>query len=367
MEGKLNGKLPFQSYDTKKIPRSRVELHLHLEGAFRAKTIWELSKAKNLDLGFSNLDELKSFLQLKEPETLKTFLDRIIHVMPVFTDDPEAIERAAYELCEDEALQGVLYFEVRFAPQPLSGKNIDSREVVRSVNRGLRRGEKQFNIKARIILCCLLPLPNLNEEVLNLCVEFQNDGVVGIDIAGDEANDDTAIDVKQKCVFDLFKRAEQLGIHRTVHAGEVGTSKNVEDAMKYMYAERLGHAYRCLQDPKVYAKVLETGIHVECCPHSSIYTGAVPITNADKHAIIRFAEDGANFSISKDDPMVTGSTLDDEYRILREMGLKESHFVKANFSAAAASFLPPAEKKQLIQDLSKAYGIENYLNLDVIG
>ena len=124
-----------------------------------------------------------------------------------------------------------------------------------------------------------------------------------------------------------FQRAKQLNIHRTCHAGEEGPANNVLFAIEHMFAERIGHGYSAVADPEVYQKCLSANIHFEVCPISSYYTGAISPTV--KHPVITLAEDNANFSINKDDPTVFGNTLDKEYQYLYEMGINESHIIRA--------------------------------------
>lgn len=251
--------------------------------------------------------------------------------------DLKVIERIAYELAEDQHKQHVIYFEARYTPHGLSNtvKNfsnaqpvplsdpraVSPRDVILAVHRGFVRAEEEFGIKARSILCSIKGQAGWCTQVLDLAIELRDvGGVVGIDIAGDES-------IYSDEERDTYKRAKDLGIHRTVHAGETGPASNVEYAVKSMFTERIGHGYHVLQDEAIYKRCLAQGIHFETCPHSSYLTGAVP--PGKKHPIVRFAEDNANFSINKDDSTVTQTTLDDEYRLLMQKGLNEVHFIRA--------------------------------------
>ncbi|CAL1288723.1 unnamed protein product, partial [Larinioides sclopetarius] len=295
------------------------------------------------------------------------FLGKFQIYQHVFLGDPEAIERVAYEFCEEAAKEGVLYSEVRYCPHlysstyspiKVSSGSVSPRKVVVCVNRGLARGSVDFKITVRSILCCFRPNPEWSSEILDLCLEFQHCGVVGIDVAGDEATGLAAPEI-----VSVFRAAASHGLHRTAHAGEAGPAENVRVAVNDMFAERIGHGYHVLEDHEIYANCLEKRVHFETCPYSSVLTGSVPLTDA-KHPIVRFAEDGANFSISRDDPTIIQKTLDQEYDFLRGFGLKDVHFARANFNAVRSCFLPDDEKKLLMQKMLEVYGYYEQLPED---
>ena len=174
-------------------------------------------------------------------------------------------------------------------------------------------------------------------EIVDLAHKYRDEGVVGIDLAGDDhANSGTPH-------IPAFKRAVELNIHRTVHAGETGSSESVRQAIEECFAERIGHGYAIVDDPKVYDLVRRNDIHVECCLTSSIQTNAIgkyipkdsekeekhlhvhgQQTKTRLHSHIRskkeiwhpihhFARDSLNFSLSCDDPSVSQITIEHEY------------------------------------------------------
>lgn len=340
-----------------------MELHAHLDGAVRITTIWEIAEKKGYDLKAKTLEELFDKCCIKCPSTLENFLLPFKIIVPIIIGDGETLERIAYEFCEDAANEGVLYSEVRFCPHLLSSTHscfLDNvvgtttpRDVVKYVTKGLNRGAEKFKITVRSILCCFRLRPEWSEEIVHLCKEFQSQGVVGIDVAGDEA-----IGPMEKEIIQAFKLAASLGIHRTAHAGEAGPASNVQTALDEMKAERIGHGYHVVDDPELYKRCLKQNVHFEACPYSSCLTGSVPLSDI-KHPIVRFAEDGANFSISRDDPTLIQKTLDQEYQFLRDFGLKDVHLTRANFNAARSCFLPDDEKQKLLLKLSEIYGVHN--------
>ncbi|XP_037080840.1 adenosine deaminase-like [Pollicipes pollicipes] len=342
--------------------KCRVHLHVHLDGAVRPSTVWELSRQKKLLLpGNGSLKDLEEALQIHSPRDLAHFLEKFRWISPAIVGDLAAIERIAYEFVEDEARQAVLYTEARLSPHLLVGPGgqITARQVTEAVMRGMARGERQFGVTARLLLSCIRGMTENYDDTLDMCTEFRGQ-VVGIDIAGDEAS---AVEVDGSVNAGLlraevrtFQEAARRGIHRTVHASEAGTASMVQLAIDEMQAERIGHGYYVLEDEELYRRCVSQGVHFECCPSSSFLTGAVPLTET-RHPVQRFCQDGASFSANLDDPAITQRSLEDEYALLRRMGFNEANIATMNFNAAKACFLPEEEKRDLLQKLRQAYGV----------
>nr|CAD7454123.1 unnamed protein product [Timema tahoe] len=166
-------------------------------------------------------------------------------------------------------------------------------------------------------------------DVLRLCEHFRDEGVVGLDTAAMSTSDLSEYEEVSLGVDEVlvYQEASRLGIHRTVHAGEIGSAEMVKRAVEEYNSERIGHGYNVLSDPAVYDMCQKKDIHFETCPWSSLLTGAVPL-GVNKHPIVRFAEDNLNFSLSSDDPTVTGCFVEEDYRLAASWGLSEAHFVR---------------------------------------
>ncbi|CAG9540066.1 unnamed protein product [Cercopithifilaria johnstoni] len=342
----------------------KVELHLHLDGAVRHQTLLDLSKEKKIDLkGAKTVDEVKDVVVTREPSNLSKMLEPFDLFLPVLAGDKDAIERIAYELCEDEARNGVIYFEARYSPHLLCNtvKNtaanskygvytkkgqLEPRGVIEAVRRGLLRGEKDFGVKSGSILCCIHGFQDWNHEVLELATNLSNDGVVGIDIAGCSLGADEQY---PPSALEIFQEAAKRGIHRTVHAGESSGSREVVNAIEEMHAERIGHGYRLLRDEHAYKKyAIEKRIHFEACIQSSVMTGSVT-SLWNQHPVKRFALDDINFSLSTDDPTCFDNSLLSEYQLAyQEVGLTKKQLWKCNLNAAQSCFAKESLKNEII-------------------
>ncbi|XP_030640619.1 adenosine deaminase-like isoform X2 [Chanos chanos] len=321
--------------------KPKVELHVHLDGAIRVETIMDVAKRRGMTLPAATVDEMRDLCSLKEPATLTEFLSKFDHYVPVVAGDREAIKRIAYEFVEDKAKQGVIYVEVRYSPHLLANRDVEPipwqqkqgdltpDEVVNSVNQGLSAGEKAFKTKARSILCCMRHMPNWSSDVIELCKKYCDDGVVGIDLAGDELMD-----------------TESYPGHRRAY-----------EAVEILKAERIGHGYHVTEDQALYKRLLDQNMHFETCPLSSRQTGACD-PDFTKHPLIRFQVDKANYSLNTDGPLVLNSDLNLDYEVAQKyMGFTEDEFRRVNVNAAKSCFLPEGEKRELLRQLCEAYGM----------
>ncbi|KAG8131775.1 hypothetical protein E2320_009681 [Naja naja] len=283
-----------------------IELHVHLDGAIKPETILHFGKKRGIHLPADTVDGLMKQISYSEPESLTYFLQKFDLYMAAIAGDQEAIQRIAYEFVEMKAKEGVIYVEGR----------------------------------------CWSP------EIVELCKKYWNDTVVAIDLAGDESVAAGCSDHRK-----AYEEAERCGIHRTVHAGEVGTSHVIKEAVNILKAERIGHGYHIFEDEQLYKQLLEKNIHFELCPLSSHLTGACK-TSFKEHPVIRFMKDGANYSLNTDDPLIFRSTIDTDYRIARDyMKFTEEEFKKLNINAAKSCFLEEQDKNKLVCKLHEAYGM----------
>ncbi|CAF1194587.1 unnamed protein product [Adineta ricciae] len=371
-------------YSLSYAPASLVELHIHLDGSFRHTTLFELAQDKGIQLPNGMETTLENFMPYiciqSACRSLAEFLEKFPFFTPIVAGDSEALERVAYEFVEDQAIQGVLYTETRYNPHYFTADKLTPEQVVQAVNKGLHRGIKEFSVDVRTILCCIRQHPEWSMEVVDLAEKYRSAGVVGIDIAGDEHNYPIAPHVP------AFKRARQLGIHRTVHAGETGSAESVREAIELCHAERIGHGYAIIDDPSVYNLVRRHDIHLECCLTSSIQTNAVAkyipqdSEMSEKHFVINghetktklhshvrsrkeiwhpihhFARDSLNFSLSCDDPSVLQITNEHENEhALSDLKLSPAQLTQCVFNAARSTFLNDQEQEILVRRLLSNY------------
>ena len=290
----------------------KIELHCHLDGCLRTKTVIELAKKENIKLDSLEYDKIEELLVVpSECNSLDTYLKRFD--LPILLmQNRENLKRISYELLEDVNRENVKYIEIRFAPLLHITKGLSIKEVIEAVLEGMKEGEKDFKVKSNLIIC-IMRHHNLESgyKLIEECKEFIGKGLVGIDLAGGELD---GFVFKYK---EMFNIARNYGFKVTVHAGETGFPQNVVDAIQILGAQRIGHAVAIQNDEKAYKLVKEGKITLEMCPQSNLDTKAV--VSYKTHPLRSFLKDGLEVSLSTDNRTVSNIDLTTEYKILNEI------------------------------------------------
>lgn len=317
----------------------KIDLHLHLDGALRVGTVRDLARARGVPLPSDDVSELARYVQVQpDCRSLMDFLKVFDFYLPLLCS-ADAVERIAYELCEDAARDNLIYFETRFAPHLLAGDGFTPRAAVDAACRGLAQGMRAFGIEARVLLCCCRHLPQFSDEVAQLADACRDRGVVGIDLACDERQPAAA----HRAAYDYARRR---GLHRTVHAGEAGPPANIAEAVDLLHAERIGHAVTLQHDRALHDRVRDAGITLEINLTSNVQTCSV--SGYDAHPFPRYFRDGQRVTLNTDDPGVSNITLTDEYVVAaRAYGLQENDFRTLLEHAVDAAFLDDSERRAL--------------------
>ncbi len=327
----------------------KVELHRHLEGSLRLETLVEVARLHGMNI--AGTDRLRSLVQVsqEEPYTFQNFLSKF-ETLRLFYRSPDIIGRITREAIADAARDNVRYMELRFTPMALSkSQEFSLAEVMDWVIEGVRQAEAEFNITTRLITSFNRHEPvEIAERVTQLAVDRLGKGIVGLDMAGNEA------EYPGQPFEGLFKEAHKAGLKVTVHAGEWGGPENVAEAIVNLHAERIGHGVRVMEDPLVVGLAAERQTAFEVCVTSNYQSGV--FSTLAIHPLPQMLEAGLNATINTDDPRISQITLSDEYRTVTEdLGLPIHTLRNRVLAAAQASFLPEAERQALILRLSEEF------------
>ncbi|KAF7261854.1 hypothetical protein EG68_00809 [Paragonimus skrjabini miyazakii] len=325
-----------------------IELHLHLDGAIRPTTLFEIAKLRDPAHKCANVDEFMHLLRPKSPYSLGKFLESFKYVLPIVAGDKEALTRMTLECIEDCAIKsGLCYVELRFAPYCLCGPSLDPEAVVLTVLAAIKRASRVYGLEARLILCIIREMPETADAVVQLAVKYQGQGVVGIDIAGDDSlwNPEGISNE----IVKAYALAERYNVHRTAHAGENSPAAAVHEAVYTLRAERIGHGYNVVHNPSLYSLVKRTNVHFEVCPSSSIVTGAVHPDSLDQHPVHQFHLDGLSYSLNTDDPLITGKWIAEELEFCtNQLGLPLGAIHQSKLHAVKAAFLDTEEERAML-------------------
>lgn len=316
-----------------------IDLHCHLDGSITPEIAKKLANLQQIPLNFNSEQELVDKLCVnKECKSLVDFL-RCFEFPLSLLQTKIGIEEAVYLVLKEAKENGVIYSEIRFAPQLHLQKGLTQEEVIISAINGIKKAP----IKANLILCCMRGENNLDDNILTveLARKFlvEDGGVVAIDLAGAESL------YKTKNYEQLFSLANQYNIPFTIHAGEADDASSVKDAILFG-AKRIGHGINILISKEIIDLSKMKNIFFEMCPTSNCLTHTVE--DIKKFPLLSFIENDLKATINTDDLGIEGTTIKKEFEILEnEFGLTKEQEIKLLLNAVDCAFTTKKVKKEL--------------------
>jgi adenosine deaminase len=343
----------------------KVLLHDHLDGGLRPATVVDLAAAGSYtDLPTTDPDGLGAwFTDAADSGSLERYLETFAHTVGVM-QTPAALRRVAAECAEDLAADGVVYAEVRFAPELHLEQGLSLDQVVEEVLAGFAEGSARAAAAGRRIrVGALLTAMRHNArsmEIAELAVRFRDTGVVGFDIAGAEAGHPPTRHL------DAFEYLQRENAHFTIHAGEAFGLPSIWQALQWCGADRLGHGVRIIDDiavpedgsadgvtlGRLAAYVRDKRIPLELCPSSNVQTGAAK--SIAEHPIGLLARLRFRVTVNTDNRLMSGCSMSSEMQALVDAfgyGWTELQWLTVN--AMKSSFLPFDERLAMINDVVK--------------
>ena len=331
----------------------KVLLHDHLDGGLRPQTIVELA-AENGYAGLPTTDaaELGRWMTgVAQRGHLELYLEAFQHTVGVM-QTRDALIRVAAECAEDLAADGIVYAEVRFAPELHVTKGLSLDQVVEAVLEGFRRGSRGRNITVYALLTAMRTAAR-SLEIAELAVRHRDAGVVGFDIAGAEAGSPPSRHL------DAFQHVARENFHITIHAGEGFGLPSIWEALQWCGAERLGHGVRIIDDirpapgggppslGRLASYVRDRRIPLEMCPTSNVQTGAA--ASIKDHPIGLLRELLFRVTVNTDNRLMSGVSLSGEFHALTEAfgyGWGDIEWLTTN--AMKSAFAPFDERLRII-------------------
>lgn len=326
----------------------KVELHIHLDGSLRPETVLELGIRYNIIPEHFTLTDIKDLITVDNNNTdLVGYLKRFNLPIEILQTS-ESLERAAYELVEDLAKENTIYTEIRVAPIQHLKSGLTPEQVVDSILKGFKKAESKYNITANLLLCAMRHLPpNENSFLIDLADNYRNKGVVGLDLAGDEAGFPPSI------FRNFFRKAKDLGIPFTIHAGEARGAESISEAIR-IGASRLGHGIRAFEDKNAMKLIAARNICLECCPVSNFDTKA--IEDFYDYPIIEYLKMGLDVTLNSDNRTVSNTTYEKEIELLQHyINIENKNIEQMNINAIKHAFIPETLKERLLNEIKQIH------------
>ena len=322
--------------------RKFIDLHLHLDGSVPVATVKKLMQ----EHGMPQLTDQELSVD-NSCSSLEEFLEKFALPNQLMQTKHD-LETIVFDLLTELKSQGLVYAEIRFAPQLHTKKGLTQREVIASAIGGIKKfyqrqkeDKDHPELHAGLILCLMRFAHNNieNMETVELAKEFLGKGVVGLDLAGAEGP------IPNINYQKFFQRAQDLDVPYTIHAGEAAGPDSIRQALE-MGAKRIGHGIRCTEDPALTQYLIEHQIILECCATSNMNTKA--FDQIDSYPIKKLLHTGMKVTLNSDDMTVSNTNLPHEYQLLEEKtALTPEEETTLYLNAVDAAFTTPDEKIRL--------------------
>ncbi len=323
--------------DLLKLPKAH--LHVHLEGSIRPRTLSEIAAHHRLTLpacagkGYRFRDFADFNLQYR---AIRACLQQA-----------EDFRRIAFELCEDEAAQGVRHAEVTFT-LGAHGPRLDNWEMpLESVLEGFQAGKEAFGIICRVVVDHgRSKPPELAWQALETALRYRESGVVGFGLGGDEK-------YPPETFREVFHAAVNGGLHSVPHAGEITGPESIRGALSALRAERIGHGISALDDASLVEELKSRGIALEVCLTSNV---AIParVPSIDHHPLPKLIEAGLTVTINSDTPAIFSAPIASEYALARRtFGLDDAALAELAQASVRASFADDDTKSALQNEIAR--------------
>lgn len=342
----------------KRLPKAL--LHDHLDGGLRPQTIIDIATEIGHELPTYDASELAEWFRSScDSGSLVLYLETFAHTVAVMQRTQDIV-RVARECAVDLARDGVVYAEVRMAPELLTEKGLTLSVIIDSILQGFREGEAEAKSEGHTIrmmsLLCGMRQNDRSQEVAELAVKYRDKGVAGFDIAGPE---DGFPPSDQLETFEYLRRENA---HFTIHAGEAYGLPSIWEAIQLCGAERLGHGVRIIDDidfnhsparlGRLSSYVRDRRIPLELCPSSNIQTGVA--TSFADHPMAKLAKLRFRVTLNTDNRLMSATSMSQEAAgLVDQCDWNFQDLQRVTINALKSAFIPFEERLAIIEDVVK--------------
>jgi aminodeoxyfutalosine deaminase len=318
----------------------KAELHVHLEGSMQPATVCALTARHGVTITEADVRQRYSYPDF--PGFIEAF-----KWVTSFLRDPQDYGLIANDLAEQLIMQNVVYAEVTLSIGVMllrkQRPEVNFQALLRATESFKRRGlrlrwifdaARQFGADAAI-------------EVVDSARRCDSKDIVAFGMGGDE------LSIPTEAFRPAYEKAAEIGLHRLVHAGEVGGADKIREAIDLLGAERIGHGIAAIHDPALMDLLAERRIPLEVCPGSNLHTGALArqfrgeAVRIEDHPLPQFLRHGIPVVLSTDDPAMFHTTLQAEYENAARMGLQETELARIVEMGFQHAFSPAGENRRI--------------------
>jgi adenosine deaminase len=324
----------------------KTDIHCHLDGCLRPRTMLELAEAQGVKLPTHSLPQLTRLLKAgPRTRSLGDYL-RIFDLTLSVLQERDALYRVAYELAEDAAAENVRHLEVRYSPILHRKRRLGWKAIVDSVIKGLADAGRKHDMTTGVIICGIRSMdPETSLHLAELALAYKGKGVLAFDLAGQEK------DYPAKAHRAAFQLVLKNNINSTVHAGEAFGPASIGQALHYCGAHRIGHGTRLREDKDLMQYVNDHRIPLEVCLSSNVQTRTV--RSVREHPFGFYFERGLRVTLNTDSRLISDTTVSKEILIAaRAFHLSPYEVKRILIMGFKSAFLPYAEKARRLRSVS---------------
>ena len=328
----------------KRLPKT--DIHCHLDGCLRPRTMLELADAHGVQLPTRNLYALARLLAAgKRTRSLGDYL-RIFDLTLSVMQTRDALYRVAFELAEDAAAENIRHLEVRYSPILHRARRLKWADIIEPVIEGLADAGRQHNMSTGTIICGIRSMaPRTSLLLAELAVEYKGRGVLAFDLAGQER------DYPAKAHRAAFQLILKNNINSTVHAGEAFGPASIGQALHHCGAHRIGHGTRLLEDKDLMRYVCDHRIPLEVCLSSNVQTRTVP--SIKEHPFGFYFDRGLRVTLNTDSRLISDTTVSREILLAaRAFRLGPYEIKRIVIMGFKSAFLPYSDKARLLRQVN---------------
>jgi adenosine deaminase len=318
----------------------KVELHVHVEGTLEPELMFELAARNGVRLPYASVEEVRRAYQFTD---LQSFLDLYYAGAGVLVSEQD-FHDLAWAYLTRVAGQTVRHVELFFDPQAHTDRGVPFETVVTGLRRALAEGERRLGISSKLILCFLRHLSaDAAMATLEQALPFRS-WITGVGL------DSSEIGYPPEKFARVFQRARAEGFRAVAHAGEEGPPEYIWQALDLLGVERIDHGIRCLEDPRLVARLVAERVPLTVCPLSNVRLRV--FSTLAEHSLKRLLDAGLCVTVNSDDPAYFGGYVLENYHAVQTvLGLTRDDVLRLARNAIEASFLDGPARQALVTGL----------------